>query len=159
MRPLRRPAIVVARSLASALAAAFALPLAGCSSPKFSVDLTLSGTHLYTCDRASTAELAPAGGGFRFVCESPEWQKVSLHLVNDTGPGSDGTLEYLKLTGPHSAEDMVAAHAMPGTDCAYAKKLARRTGQPPIPRNEKGQWHIAMAQPCGELELTVGAPR
>jgi hypothetical protein len=124
----------------------------------YSYELKSGAKVLASCDDATANDLTPEGGGFKLVCAA---DGVQVYFVNRTGPGADGSL--LNISVEDQAKRQLLLPAVDAgdpkhkdLDCPSAKALARKTGEKPIPARTTGKWTLAMAQPCGDLVVTIG---
>lgn len=134
-----------------------ALTLVACGGDaRRSVSLKSGADVLYTCDSAALADLDPAGGGFKFVCDDGR----QLYLMNDTSKRKDGTLIRMELTAksgdPTPTRTLEVAVDADPTKCESAARLGRKTGETPVTKGEKGRFTLSMSEPCGEVVLEVG---
>jgi hypothetical protein len=151
------------------------LGLAACGAKNNSVRLELQGRPLAACDDAKLEDLHDGDqqAGFRIVCATPRW---SLVVNEDTRTRKDLTIDRLDLTGelnraehpdldPSGSVSLLAAIASEepgGPECASAKALGRKTGEPRIPRGgggaiETGTYSLELAKPCGRLVIHAAA--
>lgn len=147
----------MANPLRYALVLAPLLVACGSPSPR-SVLVEFGGETLYSCGSATLSDLTPAGGGYRYTCTSDPEQS-SLYVVQDTSARKDGTINSLRVSLP-KGESRTLHPAIAATEgkatCEWAAALGRTTGEAPIPKGQVGAYKLAMAEPCGELTLTIG---
>jgi hypothetical protein len=151
------------------------LVIGACGAKTNRVSLELQGRPLAACEDAKLEDLHDGDqqAGFRVMCAAPRW---SLVVNEDTRTRKDLTVNRLDLSGDFNRADhpdleasgsvallaAVAGEEPGGPECASAKALGRKTGEPRIPRGgggaiETGTYTLELAKPCGRLVLSAEA--
>lgn len=133
------------------------LLLVACGDSSHSVSLKTASETLFTCDKATVEDLSPAGGGYKFVCQTAK-PAAQLYLIQDTSKRKDGTITELTVMADGSTRSLKPAIAATegGPACDWAAGLGRKSGEAPVPKGQHGKFVLAMAEPCGEVTLEIG---
>jgi hypothetical protein len=140
--------------------ALLAAALLGCGEPRSAIEVRFGGEKLYACDDASVSELTPKPGGWAFKCGDGS----SVYFVYETeDTPAKGTIETVTITPVKGTEqvltDLRSIADEPGVDCPSAKADRGADAFPAGGRGVKaGSYTLAMARPCGSLEVVVREP-
>ncbi len=133
-----------------------AAALLGCGEPRAGIELRFDGEVKYQCDDASVSELTPKPGGWAFKCGDGS----SAYFVYETADTpAKGTIETITITpkdGAAQPDLRVLADEAAG-ECPSAK-ADRGADAFPTRGPKTGTYTIALAQPCGPLEVVITAP-
>jgi hypothetical protein len=134
-----------------------AAALLGCGEQRSAIEVHLRGEKIYACDDAIVSELTPKPGGWAFKCRDAS----SIYFVYETeDTPAKGTIERVTIMRAKGDEnpltELRSIADEPGVVCPSANADRGADALPTGGRGVKaGSYTLAMASPCGPLEVIV----
>jgi hypothetical protein len=129
----------------------------GCGEPRSAIEVHFGGEKIYACEDAGVSELTPKPGGWAFKCRDGS----SIYFVYETeDTPAKGTIERVTIDrakgDEHPLTELWSIADEGGGECPSAKADRGADAFPTGGRGVKaGSYTLAMAQPCGALEVVV----